>query len=79
MTRLVDAVADQAEREDGLRPALYAAHLLQRALTPDEPEDTSEDYRSRNQGRRHAGASAICRRSEPPGCRADTLKLLVVG
>ncbi len=37
MRRLVDAVADQAEREDGLRHGLYAADLLQRFLASTPP------------------------------------------
>jgi len=51
MTRLVDAVADQTERDDGLRRGLYATDLLRRILAPNEPEDASEDWLDAERGR----------------------------
>ncbi|HVO11259.1 MAG TPA: hypothetical protein VMX54_11015 [Vicinamibacteria bacterium] len=51
MRRLVDAVANEAERDDRLRAGLYATDLLQRILMPDEPEDASQDWPDAERGR----------------------------
>ncbi len=37
MRRLVDAIAEQGERDNGIRPGLYAADLLQRFLASTDP------------------------------------------
>ncbi len=51
MRSLVDAVADQTGHHDGLRPGLYAGDLLQRVLTPNEPEDANENWLDAERGR----------------------------
>ncbi len=58
MRRIVDAVADQAEGYDGLRPGLYAADLLQRVLASTDADHAGDGLNADAGLWRQAGAHA---------------------
>lgn len=77
MRRLVDAFADEAERDDGLRPGLYAADLLQRFLASTDPgqllaleERTAELWVDGRETRVRPTVRILVPAGDPPGSAA---------